>query len=308
LFVVVQAALRQTSAPAPAVHMPFSVGKLCGGSTGIGVPFDNFGIHVLCDSKHQDWDEHWASLEQTWALAGGLYRTPAIAIATRKAQKRSAQRKFIRRCSPTSTTQYGRPHAPPARGENITGQSPQSSTQDSVRGLLVAESAIVRGHERALARTGGNHPDVCAGVKFCARATQQRRGDSGFASQFSEIRSDIADGPTPAHRTFRAQGRYSALCLPPLRRPSQSVAAYVPSNGHNPRGSQQKWRNKGAVIICAAHESLRGTFRTLRDVRVESVVQTKTGFGFLQRRSTKKPVGPRRGVVRESDARSQTRR
>jgi hypothetical protein len=90
-------------------------------SVGIAVPFANFGTHMLCDLKHHDWAEHWVSLEQVWALAGGLYRTPAIAIATRKAQtKRSAQRKFIRRCSPTSITQYVAAHraARPRRKHN----------------------------------------------------------------------------------------------------------------------------------------------------------------------------------------------
>src|ERR1700676_5111867 len=60
-------ALRQTSAPTCAVHKPVSVGLTCPGSTGKGVPFANFGTHLLCDAEHHDWAGHWASFEQVGA-------------------------------------------------------------------------------------------------------------------------------------------------------------------------------------------------------------------------------------------------
>ena len=44
--------LWQTSAPAAAVHVPFSVGFVCGGSLGIAVPFGSCALHVLTLMSH----------------------------------------------------------------------------------------------------------------------------------------------------------------------------------------------------------------------------------------------------------------
>jgi hypothetical protein len=46
-----QTPLWQTSAPAAAVHVPFSVGLVCSGSIGMGVPFGRSGVHASLVSK-----------------------------------------------------------------------------------------------------------------------------------------------------------------------------------------------------------------------------------------------------------------
>ncbi len=48
-----QTPLTQVSAPAPAVHVPLSVGAVCGGSLGTGAPFASFGVQVWVLSWHQ---------------------------------------------------------------------------------------------------------------------------------------------------------------------------------------------------------------------------------------------------------------
>jgi hypothetical protein len=49
---VSQAPLRQTSAPALVVHLPFSVGLACAASVGIAAPFASFGAHACVDTLH----------------------------------------------------------------------------------------------------------------------------------------------------------------------------------------------------------------------------------------------------------------
>jgi hypothetical protein len=56
--------LAQTSAPAPAVHMPFSVGFVCGPSVGRAPPFAIFGVQVCTLSSHQLPPEQSASTLQ----------------------------------------------------------------------------------------------------------------------------------------------------------------------------------------------------------------------------------------------------
>jgi hypothetical protein len=61
--------------------------------------------------------------------------------------------------------------------------------------------------------------------------------------------------------------------------------------------------------LAPVHESPCGTFPTWRDVRRESVMSPKADFVHNRASGLRKnPVGPGRGVVRESDARTQTRR
>jgi hypothetical protein len=53
LSVVSQTPLAHASAPAAAVHIPLSVGELCGGSVGTGIPFATAGVHACVVSLHQ---------------------------------------------------------------------------------------------------------------------------------------------------------------------------------------------------------------------------------------------------------------
>src|SRR3977135_3654060 len=48
-----QTPLTHTSAPAAGVHMPPSVGFVCGASVGTAVPFMSFGVHMCAISLHQ---------------------------------------------------------------------------------------------------------------------------------------------------------------------------------------------------------------------------------------------------------------
>src|SRR5437660_1734941 len=53
-----QTLLAQTSVPAATVHVPLSVGAVCGGSLGTTVPFGSFALHWLALSLH-----HCAALQ-----------------------------------------------------------------------------------------------------------------------------------------------------------------------------------------------------------------------------------------------------
>jgi hypothetical protein len=63
---VAQRPLMQTRAPAAMVQVPFSVGPMCGGSFGTGVPFASFGMQTPpADSSHQSAPGQSASTEHS---------------------------------------------------------------------------------------------------------------------------------------------------------------------------------------------------------------------------------------------------
>jgi hypothetical protein len=64
LSFVSQTPLTQTSAPAAAVHVPFSVGFMWAPSVGMGVPFARSGVHECAVSLHHLPAPHSASVVQ----------------------------------------------------------------------------------------------------------------------------------------------------------------------------------------------------------------------------------------------------
>ena len=53
----------QTKLPAPTVHLPFSVGFVCGTSTGMVVPLASFGVQTWLASLH-----HWLLVQSASTL------------------------------------------------------------------------------------------------------------------------------------------------------------------------------------------------------------------------------------------------